>query len=126
MSFHKQNLEAFIALLTDKRSRRLFTEKNLADLAQIVAPLPDDLEKLSIAIATWYENHPPILDAQLDILNDLLSPPVSSAQTVNLLAFERATKTPKATTVKPPQLEINKQTLQNAIAPLDRTKGDRS
>lgn len=115
MSFHKQNLEAFIELLTDKRSRRLFTEKNLADLAKLVDPLPDDLEKLSIAIAAWYENHPPILDAQLDILNDLLSPPVSSPQTVNLLAFERASKTPKAA-VKPPQLlEINKQTLQNAI-----------
>ncbi|NES97887.1 MAG: hypothetical protein F6K32_22280 [Desertifilum sp. SIO1I2] len=114
MSFHEQNLQAFIELLTDVRSRRLFTEKHLEELAQIVAPVPDDTEQLSIAIATWYEQHPTIADAQLAFLNELLSPSVPSPQTVNPVASERLPGS-KQPTLKPPQIQLNKQTLQNAI-----------
>ena len=72
MSFDEQNLEAFIELLNDKRSR-LFTPQDIANLTKLIDSLPDDIEKLSVAIAAWYEKRPKILDAQLDILNNHLS-----------------------------------------------------
>ena len=68
MSFDEQNLEAFIELLNDKRSS-LFSVQDRTNLAQLIDSLPDDIEKLSIAIAAWYEKRPKILDAQLDLLN---------------------------------------------------------
>ncbi|MBD2042638.1 hypothetical protein [Microcoleus sp. FACHB-672] len=71
MSFHEQNLAAFIELLIDKRSSRLFSPQDRAELMQLIDPLPDDIEQLSIAIADWYENRASILDAQLELLNDL-------------------------------------------------------
>ncbi|MDI9638105.1 hypothetical protein QPK87_16115 [Kamptonema cortianum] len=116
MSFHEQNLEAFIELLSDKRSRRLFTENNLAELAKMVSALPDDVEKLSIAIATWYETRPTIVDAQLDLLNELLSPSVAAPQKTNPLAIERVSS-PSQPAVQPVKQPINKQALQQAIDP---------
>lgn len=101
MSFHEQNLEAFIELLTDKRSR-LFSPQDRAELQQLIAPIPDDLEKLSIAIAAWYEKRPKICEAQLELLNN------------NQPSGDRL---PGSTggNVKPPDYKLNKQTLQNAI-----------
>lgn len=80
MSFHEQNIEAFIELLKKERigksrnsSQSLFSEQKRAELDKLVTSLPEDNEKISEAIASWYEKHPKILDAQLDILNTLLT-----------------------------------------------------
>lgn len=104
MSFDEQNLEAFIELLNDKRSS-LFSAEDRANLAQLVKSLPDDIEKLSVAIAAWYEKHPKILDAQLEQLNNQLSSGTS---------FERLPGS-KVAHIKAPDYKLNKQVLQNAI-----------
>ncbi len=41
----------------------LFTAKDRADFAQLVATLPEDVEEISNAIALWCETRPHILDA---------------------------------------------------------------
>ncbi len=104
MSFYEQNLEAFIELLNDKRSS-LFSAQDRAELAQLIKPLPDDIEKLSVAIAAWYEKHPKILDAQLAQLNTQLSSGAS---------FDRLPGS-KVANIKTPDYQLNKQVLQNAI-----------
>ncbi|AFZ17636.1 hypothetical protein [Allocoleopsis franciscana] len=71
MSFHEQNIAAFIEVLKTKRS--LFSPQDWAILDKLAASLPEDEEKISEIIATWYEKRPKILDAQLDILNTLLN-----------------------------------------------------
>jgi hypothetical protein len=80
MSFHEQNIEAFIQLLKNQRS--LFSAQDRADLNKLIATLPDDEEKISEAIASWYEKHPKILDAQLDILNTLLTNELNASRTI--------------------------------------------
>jgi hypothetical protein len=80
MSFHEQNIEAFIQLLKSQRS--LFSAQDRANLDKLVASLPDDEEKISEAIASWYEKHPKILDAQLDILNNLLTKELNASRAV--------------------------------------------
>lgn len=104
MSFDEQNLEAFIELLNNKRSP-LFSAKDRAELAQLIDSLPDDLEKLSVAIAAWYEKRPKILDAQLAQLNNQFS---SSA------SFARLPSS-KVDDIETPEYKVNKQVLQNAI-----------
>ena len=69
MSFDEQNIAAFIHLLKNQRS--LFSGQDWVDLDKLVPTLPVDVEKLSAAIASWYEKHPKILDAQLEVLNNL-------------------------------------------------------
>ncbi len=105
MSFHEQNLEAFIELLSDKRSR-LFSPEERASLQQLIAPIPDDIEKLSIAIAAWYEKRPKICDAQLDLLNANLA---SGSTKSDRLPGSKVGSVPE------PDYKLNKQTLQNAI-----------
>jgi len=80
MSFDEQNIEAFIELLKKDRtstsrnpSQSLFSEQKRADLDKLVTSLPEDNEKISEAIASWYEKHQKILDAQLDLLNTLIT-----------------------------------------------------
>jgi hypothetical protein len=80
MSFHEQNIEAFIQLLKNQRS--LFSAQDRADLNKLIATLPDDEEKISEAIASCYEKHPKILDAQLDILNTLLTNELNASRTI--------------------------------------------
>lgn len=101
MSFYEQNLEAFIELLNNKRSS-LFSAEDRTNLAQLIDPLPDDIEKLSVVIAAWYQKHPKILDAQLDLLNKKPT------------TFERV---PGTTTgnIKTPENQLNKEVLKNAI-----------
>ncbi len=89
MSFHQQNIEAFIQLLKSQRSakggsasRSLFSDQDRANLDQLVAKLPDDEEKISEAIASWYEKHPKILDAQLEILNTLLTDELNASRSI--------------------------------------------
>ncbi|HEY9669046.1 MAG TPA: hypothetical protein V6C91_19705 [Coleofasciculaceae cyanobacterium] len=80
-SFHEQNIEAFIDLLKSQRS--LFSAQDRTSLEQLIATLPDDEEKISEALASWYEKHPKILDEQLDILNDMLTNALNSSQIVS-------------------------------------------
>ncbi|HEY9636035.1 MAG TPA: hypothetical protein V6D14_21700 [Coleofasciculaceae cyanobacterium] len=86
MSFHEQNIEAFIQLLKTQRSAKgsasLFSEQDRANLDKLAASLPDDEEKISEAIASWYEKRPKILDAQLDILNTLLTNEINATRSI--------------------------------------------
>ena len=80
MSFHEQNIEAFIELVKTKRS--LFSPQDWATLDKLAASLPEDEEKISVAIAPWYEKRPKILDAQLDILNTLLNNELNASRSI--------------------------------------------
>ncbi len=89
MSFHEQNIKTFIQLLKTQRSAKggsaslsLFSDQDRAILDKLVASLPDDQEKISEAIASWYEKSPKILDAQLDILNNLLTKELNASRAV--------------------------------------------
>lgn len=104
MSFYQQNLEAFLQLLEEQP--QLFTESKRQELMALIEPLPDDGEKLSIAIASWYENHDEIESAQLKILNN------------SRLEADRLPGT-KVGNVPQPNQKINKETLKNAIQQSD-------
>ncbi len=80
MSFHEQNIEAFIQLLKNQRS--IFSAQDRDNLDKLAASLPDDEEKISEAIASWYEKRPKILDAQLDILNTLLTDELNASRSI--------------------------------------------
>lgn len=89
MSFHEQNIEAFIQLLKTQRSGKgsraslsLLSTQDWANLDKLVATLPDDVEKISEAIASWYEQRPNILDAQLDILNTLITNELNASRSI--------------------------------------------
>ena len=71
MTFAEQNLDAFIDLLKTKPA--LFSQVNIANLEKLINNTPDDIEQLSTAIATWYQNHSQILDSQLALLNHSLT-----------------------------------------------------
>jgi hypothetical protein len=69
--FQKQNVAAFIELLTNQRD--LFSAQDLAELQEWIAPLPDRIEDLSEAIAQWcnQESHTLQRQAWRQILSDL-------------------------------------------------------
>ncbi|MEM7715734.1 MAG: hypothetical protein AAF349_19535 [Cyanobacteria bacterium P01_A01_bin.68] len=67
MTFAEQNLEAFIDLLETQPG--LFSQDNITNLNEFIRNIPDDTEQLSNAVATWYQKHSQILDAQLTLLN---------------------------------------------------------
>ncbi len=98
MSFSEQNVATFIELLTHQRS--IFTPEDLAELEEVVDPLPNDITEISKALSSWYKKHPDIREAQ-----------------VTLLPNDSGEKAPgsKEGNVKTPNDELNKQTLQNAI-----------
>lgn len=104
MSFYKQNLEAFIQLL--KQKPKLFTDSKRQELLTLIEPLPDDIETLSIAVASWYEKYHPIVDAQLDILNNW---DFNKTESTTSVATARSVSDPL---INP---EINKQMLKNSI-----------
>lgn len=103
MSFHEQNIEAFIELLTKERtgksrnsSQSLFSEQKRAELDKLVTSLPEDNEKISEAIASWYEKHAKILDAQLDILNTLLTNELNATRQTGGSILDSDTKDDKS------------------------------
>ncbi|MEQ9233933.1 Rpn family recombination-promoting nuclease/putative transposase [Coleofasciculus sp. E2-BRE-01] len=98
MSFSEQNVATFIELLTHQRS--LFTPEHLAELEQVVEPLPNDITEISKALSSWYKKHPKIREVQLRLLPDN--------------SGEKAPGS-KEGKVKPPNDALNKQTLKNAI-----------
>ena len=73
--FHEQNLAAFIELLNSQRS--LFSPQDLAELAQLIAPLSSDIEELSKAIALWctQKEHSSHLNALRQVRQTLTNTP---------------------------------------------------
>ena len=105
MSFYyHQNLEAFLQLLREQP--QLFADSQRQELLELIEPLEDDVETLSNAIATWYEKDNKIVDAQLAILNRLVS-------------RSEGDRIPGGLTgsVSPPPInqQLNKELLKNAI-----------
>ena len=113
MSFYHQNLEAFLKLLEEQP--QLFIDSHRQELIELIEPLPDDIETLSIAIASWYENYDDIVDAQLEILNSYILINNDSEKTsTSELALARLPLT-NISSVPKPKLELNKETLKNMI-----------
>ncbi|GAA6616267.1 hypothetical protein [Scytonema sp. NUACC26] len=83
----------------------LFSPKNRVELDQLIAPLPDDSEQLSIAVSDWYQKHPQILEAQLELLSE---------SSDSILSQKRTPGTQQGS-VKPPDKKASKQNLQNSI-----------
>ena len=109
MSFHAQNLEAFLQLL--KEQPKLFPDSKRQELTAILEPLNDDVETLSVAIAKWYEKYDEIVDAQLEILNDfMLTKNISPQQSSSPAALLRFNKTP-ADASPEGEPRLNKDTL---------------
>ncbi|MBD0344865.1 MAG: Rpn family recombination-promoting nuclease/putative transposase [Coleofasciculus sp. Co-bin14] len=101
-SFHEQNIAALIQLLNTQRS--LFSRQDLADLKQLIAPLPDDIEQLSQASTSWckQEEHALILNALLEVRQTLLDSVLEGVLVTNANA-------------ETPDTQLNKQALQNVI-----------
>ncbi|MBF2017239.1 MAG: hypothetical protein IGS23_18955 [Rivularia sp. T60_A2020_040] len=98
MTFAEQNLDAFMDLL--KTQPALFSKENIVNLEKLISNTPDDVEKLSTAVALWYQNYPKILDSQLALLNHSL--------TVRGLGSAKANP-------NIPEYQLDKKTLLNAI-----------
>jgi predicted transposase/invertase (TIGR01784 family) len=103
-SFSEDNVAAFIELLNHRRS--LFSTQDLAELAELIKPLPDKIETLSQAIAQWCKQDAHSLQRQAwrDCLSGKLAATVEEWLTQNLASLE---------TVRP---SVNKAILQQAIA----------
>ncbi|MDY7015992.1 MAG: Rpn family recombination-promoting nuclease/putative transposase [Cyanobacteriota bacterium] len=101
MSFPEQNVDVFIELLTEQRSR--FSPEDLTELAGSIATLPDEIEELSNAISAWSENRPEILEARLKLLEPLVD-----------RSGEKAPGSQEGQVILPTS-QPNKQTLLNAI-----------
>ncbi|HEY9666110.1 MAG TPA: Rpn family recombination-promoting nuclease/putative transposase [Coleofasciculaceae cyanobacterium] len=101
-TFHKQNLNAFIQLLNSQRV--LFSLSDLAELTRLIAPLPDNIEELSNAIASWsnQQEQSQILKALHQVRQALLKSTI-----------EEVSETNSETTIS--DYSLNKQTLQNAV-----------
>jgi flagellar biosynthesis/type III secretory pathway protein FliH len=102
MSVSERAIDSFIELLTQQPS--LFSSQQLTELAQLIEPLPDEIDVLSAAIATWSENKPAIAEAQSKLLEPL--PPSN--------ASEKVSPTPESSESTGGD-RLNKQTLNNAI-----------
>ncbi|MFP5273046.1 Rpn family recombination-promoting nuclease/putative transposase [Coleofasciculus sp.] len=103
-SFAQQNVMAFIELLNHRRS--LFSPQDLAELVELIEPLPDKIETLSDAIAQWCKQdaHSPQRQAWRDCLSGKLAATVEEWLAQNLASLETL------------GLSVNKAILQQAIA----------
>lgn len=102
--FHQQNLTAFIQLLNEERA--LFSDQDLMELEQLIAPLPDNLEELAIAIINWYKQPEK---------SQIFARLVQLRQTFINNTSETVTQTDTGA-VDTPENQLNKQALINAIA----------
>ncbi|HBE17317.1 MAG TPA: hypothetical protein DEG17_18345 [Cyanobacteria bacterium UBA11149] len=102
-SFQRQHVTAFMKLLKENRS--LFSQEALAELAELVAPLPDEVADLAFAIALWLRKPP--YSAQLNAWKQLLN----TIDISNLNPVFRGDCDPVNTT----EVTVNKQLLQRAI-----------
>jgi len=101
--FAEQNVVAFIELLQDQRS--LFSPQDLADLAELIEPLPNKIEDLSAAIAQWckQDGHSLQRQAWRDLVSGKVAAMVEELLATNLASLE---------TFEP---SVNKVILQQAI-----------
>ena len=124
MSFYAQNLKAFLQLLQEQP--QLFTPENRQELITLIEPLPDDIETLSVAIASWYENHDEIVDAQLEILNNsILIANEAETQSTSAAAIARFSPN-KISEIPKSNQPLNKETLTNAIQPSIKSSSQES
>ena len=102
-SFSQQNVAAFMELLTHQRE--LFSPQDLANLAELIKPLPDKIENLSDAIAQWckQEGHSAQLQAWRHVLSGLLAATVEQLLARNLESLDT------------PSVALKKAMLQQAI-----------
>ncbi len=77
MSPPEQAIDSSIELLTQQRS--LFSAEQLTELAQLIEPLPDEIDVLAAAIATWSDNYPAIGEAQAKLIEPI--PPSNASET---------------------------------------------
>ena len=68
---HEENIIKFVYLI--KKQPNLFTEEKRTNLRQLLQKLPDNVEKISDAIADWCKKYPQIRDAFLNIPTDDLN-----------------------------------------------------
>ncbi|MFP4124926.1 MAG: hypothetical protein ACLFWI_28790, partial [Coleofasciculus sp.] len=103
-SFSEDNVAAFIELLNTRRS--LFSTQDLAELAELIKPLPDKIETLSHAIAQWCKQdaHSVQRQAWRDCLSAKLAATVEEWLAQNLETLETF------------ELSVNKAILQQAIS----------
>jgi hypothetical protein len=102
MSLSEQKIDSFIELLTQQRS--LYSPEQLTELAELIEPLPEEIDVLSAAIATWLENYPAIGEAQAKLLEPFT--PSNASETVSQSSESSGDKVGD---------RLNKQTLKNAI-----------
>ena len=103
-SFSEDNVAAFIEVLNTRRS--LFEDQDLAELAELIQPLPDKIETLSDAIAQWCKQdvHSPQRQAWRDCLSGKVAATVEKWLARNLEILE---------TLEP---SVNKAILQQVIS----------
>ncbi|MBG1259617.1 hypothetical protein [Nostoc commune] len=92
MSPYENNILTFVYILQNQPE--LLTAEDRTDVLELLATLPDDVEEISNAIALWYESHPQILDAILNVpIEDLdslraaggRSTPITGAESKELI-----------------------------------------
>ena len=71
LSEHEENIIVFVYLI--KKQPNLFKEEKRTNLRQLLQKLPDNVEKISDAIADWCKKYPQIRDAFLNIPTDDLN-----------------------------------------------------
>lgn len=87
MSDYEENILAFKHILNTEPE--LFSEEDRKDLKDLLSKLPDNVEEISNAIALWYEEHPLILDAILNIpIDDLDSLRAANGRAISLTGRE--------------------------------------
>jgi predicted transposase/invertase (TIGR01784 family) len=101
--FYEQNVVAFIELLQDQRS--LFSPQDLAELAELIEPLPNTIEDLSNAIAQWckQDGHSLQRQAWRDLVSGKVAAMVEELLATNLASLETF------------EASVNKAILQQAI-----------
>ncbi|MEQ9484830.1 hypothetical protein [Coleofasciculus sp. F4-SAH-05] len=102
-SFSEDNVAAFIEVLNNRRS--LFSAQDLAELVELIKPLPDQIEILSDAIAQWCKQdvHSPQRQAWRNCLSAKVAATVEEWLAQNLETLETLS------------YSVNKARLQQAI-----------
>lgn len=107
MSFEEENLVAFVQLLQEQP--QLFADSKHQELLDLIEPLADDTETLSLAISEWYEQYDDIVDSQLKILKNHNSEPESATSDQRLPGSKGLASPP------PIDQNLNKALLKNMI-----------
>ncbi|MBS0015470.1 MAG: hypothetical protein KFF72_03745 [Arthrospira sp. SH-MAG29] len=106
MSFDEQNLAAFVQLLQEQP--QLFTDSQRQELLELIEPLADDTETLSLAISEWYAKYDDIFNSQSKILDNYNPKPESEPNDKRLFGTTNLSSTPS-------QPRSTKELLKNNI-----------